>query len=323
MASFVLLSLVICLIPILIAITWKLLEDGSSSVIKCEGGQFILPGMVQCHPLLDCQQISQQIVTREIIGQGAVKMVKQGEWQGHSVAVNILINPEHRDDFLQGLHNLRLLQSKVRITQLVGVCEPQDIFLTQFYPLGSADQLEQVLNRDHFHALNTVSTTFALCVDYVNILHSLHSGVDGARVMCDSNDVNKTLSQFLLAEDLSLVLNDVDALPLVNKSQGQLVKCGHRELFGEFVAPEQLWPFEDRDFTDSEMPGYDEKVDIWKVPDVCKALLGHADGSAKMRMLQLRLLSYHLQCKRIDPSERPAASELLEAYQKIRDKLSL
>ncbi|XP_076461909.1 protein O-mannose kinase-like [Babylonia areolata] len=321
----IVLPLSISVISILISIVWKLMdyeESVADDRMRCPSGHFILPGMAECHPYLNCGQISQQVVVKEMVGQGGVKLVRRGEWQNHNVAVNILANAKYREDFLHGLNMLQQLQANdISITQFVGECKHSDVFITQFYPLGSADRLEALLNMDHLHALNTLSVRFALCQDYVRILHSLHSGADGARVMCDSNDVNKTLSQFLLREDFSLVLNDVDALPLVDRSRGQLVKCGHRELLGEFVAPEQLWPYEDHDFVDSEMPGYDEKVDVWKVPDVCEAFLGRSmEGGAKLR---LQLISVHLQCKSEDPSERPTALNLLEAYEKIHQKLFL
>lgn len=246
--------------------------------------------------------------------------VRRGVWLDHDVAVSVLANLAYREDFLHGHHMLRQLRSTVNVTQVVGVCENNNVFVTELHPLGSADRLEAILLEERFRVLDTLSVRFALCQQYVNILYSLHTNPDGTRVMCDSNDVNKTLSQFLLRDDLTLVLNDVDALPLVDKSRGQLVKCGHRELFGEFVAPEQLWPHEDRDFDDSEMLGYDEKVDIWKIPDVCDALLGRVEGSARLR---LQLLPVHLKCKSVDPADRPSALNVQEAYESARGQLDL
>lgn len=246
--------------------------------------------------------------------------VKRGVWLGHDVAVNLLANPAYREDFLHGLHMLRQLRSKVNVTQIVGFCEQNNIFVTELHPLGSADHLEAIFLKEYFRILDTLSVRFALCEQYVNILRSLHDNPDGARVMCDSNDVKKTLSQFLLRDDVTLILNDVDALPLVDKTHGKLIKCGHHELFGTFVAPEQLWPHEDRDFNDTEMLGYDEKVDIWKIPDVCDAFLGHVEGSARLR---LQLLPVHLKCKSVDPTHRPSARDVQEVYERVREKLNL
>lgn len=243
--------------------------------------------------------------------------VRHGVWREHPVAINQLLNPAFRDDFQHGLHMLVHLQtSSVPVTELVGYCAKNDTFVTRFYPLGSAVNVEHIF--DNLRNWNNIKFRFGLCVQYVGIIHGLHTSPIGTRVMCDSNDPSKALSQFLLREDLSLILNDVDALPKVDKSQEQLVKCGHRELFGDFVAPEQHWPFSDREYKDEEMPGYDEKVDIWKIPDVCNALLGDGPGSSRLR---LQLLSLHMECKQIEPSKRPSAENILKQYTKIIDSL--
>ena len=161
---------------------------------------------------------------------------------------------------------------------------------------------------------NSVKDRFKLCVDYVRILNFLHKSPIGVRVMCDSNDVYKTLSQYLITDNFHLVLNDLDALPQVNHMANELIKCGHRELSGYFVAPEQLWPYEGASFDDEHMPSYDEKTDIWKIPNVVDKLLGRVEGSNQIRML---LLEIHHQCKLADPGNRPTAGEVLREFLKV------
>ncbi len=39
------------------------------------------------------------------------------------------------------------------------------------------------------------------------------------------------------------------------------------------IAPEQEWPHPDLPFNDTAMPGYDEKIDIWRLPEMLAALL--------------------------------------------------
>lgn len=243
--------------------------------------------------------------------------MSRGEWDSHQVAVNQLIDPAYAEDFWMGKKMLTMLQPSGFVTELVGICQEENVFITRFYPLGSADRL-----LSHWPSslvdMNTLTARFRLCIQYATIIHYLHTGPFGTHVMCDSNDPNKTLSQFLIKEDLSLVLNDVDALPLVNRTQGQLVKCGHQELFGNFVAPEQLWPFQDREFVDKEMPGYDEKTDVWKIPDICDALIGNIIGGNALR---LHLLTVHIKCKLESPSLRPTAKEVLNFYEKELEKM--
>lgn len=137
--------------------------------------------------------------------------------------------------------------------------------------------------------------------------------------MCDSNDITKTLSQYLVTDDFHLVVNDLDALPEVKVDDGELIKCGHRELFGDFVAPEQLWPYGDsHPFNDEEMPPYDERIDIWRIPNVVDKLLGRVDNSNNVRRL---LLGIHESCKQEDPDERPTAKEVFEIYLSVQKRI--
>jgi len=137
--------------------------------------------------------------------------------------------------------------------------------------------------------------------------------------MCDSNDLNKTLSQYLVTDDLRLVVNDLDALPkVVTGNEDVLVKCGARQLFGDFVAPEQLWPYPDEAFDDDKMSGYDEKTDIWKIPSVLIHLLGR---TSKANQMKFRLFKLFKRCKNVDPSLRPAIAEIKSTFDQVWEEV--
>lgn len=239
-------------------------------------------------------------------------------WQEQKIALNILASEQYKADFFHGLSMLRSLQS-ARVVSLIGMCEEDGVFVTEYHPLGSAVTLDAILDKDRYRSQDTWQTRMRLVLDYVAFLVFLHNSPVGTRVMCDSNDLHKTLSQFLLTSDLRLLANDLDALPLVEHG-GKGIKCGHNELVGEFVAPEQLWPNrEDVPFSDDLMPGYDEKTDIWKIPDVTRFLLGHVPGSD---VLHLNLFQVHAECKRKDPRLRPSAREVLSVYHAVYDSMN-
>lgn len=188
--------------------------------------------------------------------------------------------------------------------------------ITGYYKHGSADKLDELLDRPELSEFNTLETRFQLCIDYVKILQFLHNSPLGIRVMCDSNDIVKTLSQYLITDDFHLVVNDLDALPEVKLNEGELIKCGHRELFGDFVAPEQLWPYGDSHaFNEEEMPAYDEMIDIWRIPNVVDKLLGRVHNSNYVRRL---LLGIHESCKQENPEVRPTATEVLEVFLNVQ-----
>lgn len=237
------------------------------------------------------------------------------EWREQKVALSRLASPAYLEDFLHGGAMLRALQGPL-VVQLLGSCPEDRALLTEFHPLGSLLNLEAALAQERYRARDSWRLRLRLALDYVGALHFLHRGPAGRRVMCDSSSLDKTLSQFLLTSELRLVANDLEALPEVDPPGGVLAKCGHRELRGDFVAPEQLWPHAARGlpFSDELMPGYDERTDIWKVPDVTRFLMGRAPGAD---LVHFHLFHVYERCKSLDPARRPSALQLLEAYQEV------
>ncbi|XP_003222408.3 protein O-mannose kinase isoform X1 [Anolis carolinensis] len=279
----------------------------------CPHGYFRLGSLKNCTPWLSCEAITREVRRLKRVGEGAVKKVFLSEWKENKVALSQLTVPELQEDFIHGLHMLKSLQSK-HVVKLLGYCEEEFVVLTEYHPFGSLKNLNEILNLPKYKNSNTWYNRFLLAIDYVSIIHYLHNSPLGTFVMCDSSDLDKVLSQYLLTSSFHVVVNDLDALPLVNRKAGQLIKCGHRELQGEFVAPEQLWPYgEDVPFEDSLMPPYDEMTDIWKIPDVSNFLLGDVDGSDLVRF---HLFDIHLECKK-SPAERPSAQMVLDTYRKV------
>ncbi|NWV01169.1 SG196 kinase, partial [Upupa epops] len=280
----------------------------------CPFGYFKMGSVKNCSPWLSCEAINREVRKLKCVGEGAVKKAFLSEWKENKVVLSQLINSELKEDFLHGLKMLKALQSK-HVVRLLGYCEQQFTILTEYHPLGSLKRLNETLHMPKYKGMNTWHRRLMLAIDYVSIIRYLHSSPLGTLVMCDSNDLDKVLSQYLLTSDFHVVVNDLDALPLVNRSAGRLVKCGHRELWGEFVAPEQRWPYgAEVPFEDALMPPYDEKTDIWKIPDVSNFFLGHVEGSDIVR---LHLFDIHAKCKKEDPAERPSAQEVLDTYRKV------
>ena len=213
---------------------------------------------------------------------------------------------------------LQALQQSDFVVQLLGYCEtPIPALITEYHNLGSLDNIDQILQQKD---TDNIVTRFALCLNYVRIIHYLHTSPIGTRVMCDSNDLHKTLSQFLVTSDLKVVINDLDALPLVDSSTGLRITCGHRELVGDFIAPEQLWPYPEREFSEESMPGYDEMTDIWKIPSVVDYLLGSGPLGDVVRF---NLFKVHSSCRSKDPVDRPSAIQVLDVYLEVKQSLQL
>jgi len=287
---------------------------------RCPSGHFALPGMKECHPWLTCDDITiaEDFVKGAQIGEGAVKTVHFGRWRRFPVAVSVLKTSEYRPDFDHGIEMLRMLQPSLQVVQFVGSCD--DVYLTEYHHLGDGAQVERLFDRHMIISLlNNISTRFRMCLDFVRAIAYVHSH---SRVMCDSNGVLKMLSQFLITDDLRLILNDVDALPKVDHDSGEGILCGHREIGGEgdYIAPEQRWPFKDLDFDERLQPKYDEKIDVWKIPETCELLMGDVEGSDHARF---HLFDVAKECKKEDPAERPSVGEVLSIYHAVCEHLEI
>ncbi|CAL8331218.1 protein O-mannose kinase isoform X1 [Gadus morhua] len=294
-------------------------EHPMSPHMGCPPRHFRMASMKTCYPWLQCPQVKAEVRKLKLIGQGAVKQVYLSEWRGQKVALSTLSSPEYLEDFLHGVTMLQTLQGP-QVVQLVGWCPEEVLLVTEYHPLGSLLSLDATLAQERHRSRDTWQTRLRLALDYVSALSHLHASPAGCRVMCDSNSLEKTLSQFLLTADFRLVVNDLDALPEVDQSRGLLAKCGHRELTGDFVAPEQLWPFggEEDDggqpFSDELMPGYDHLSDVWKIPDVTRHLMGRVPGGD---VAHFHLFQIHEECKRRDPRLRPSALDVLAVYRSV------
>ena len=188
--------------------------------------------------------------------------------------------------------------------------------MTKYYKHGSLEHLDEKFNELNIGLSEQWNMRIQFIRDYLSIIEYLHNSPIGTRVMCDTNDLQKTLSQFLITDDFRLIVNDLDALPEVMNNG--TVKCGHRELFGDFVAPEQLWPYEDRGFTDVGMPGYNEKTDIWKIPNILVFLLGTSTQASRLKILLFNDLFRW--CKTFDAVQRPGIREVKMKFESIIKK---
>lgn len=286
---------------------------GDSNICRptCPNGQFILPGMRRCKKWLTCDDILKDdfvVETDTLLGRGVVKKVYLAKWREHNVAYNILREELYKEDFEHGSKMLHDLQPSDHVTLFIGSC--QDSYITQYHKLGSARNILDVLRK--IKDIDSLQRRLALCANYVEIVNFLHNSPIGTRVMCDSNDLDKLLSQYLITDNLTLVVNDLDALPVLNL-ENKTIKCGTRQIISSFAAPEQLWPYQ-TDYDDKKMPGYDEKTDVWKLPDVCDYFLGSIPGSD---LLRFKLFKIHKECKSTLATDRPSAADVLAIYRAL------
>lgn len=278
-------------------ICWHdLVADKQVCKPACSEGSFGLVGMPYCRPYLTCQEIEKLHIVK-ILARGVVKNVYLAEWQGHAVVVANLSDPRLEPDFRHNVRMHRRLHHPSFTVDHLGSCG--NVLVTEYFELGSADGLRDLwAGKLRRHA--TAPRRLGLCAGYAAILAYLHAH---GRVMCDSNWLLKALSQYLVRSDLSLRLNDMDALPVV---AGTGAECGAAPLRGDLLAPEQR--------VGGGACG--TGCDVWKIPDVCLWFLGHGrDGEP----LKFGLFDVHRRCKADDPGRRPSARDVLYEYRRLLD----
>lgn len=294
---------------------WLLVVNHETACESQTTSCFLVRGMNSCHPLLACNDLLDIEITG-FLGNGIIKDVYLAKWKIHYIAVLKLKDISYLEDFRHNLNMLMNLGPSKHINQLVGHCN-QSIVFTEYQPYGSLNNLPFIGN------LKTKSAPQCLrmCIQYVETMSYLHDSSLGTRVMCDSNDLEKLLSQFLISEDNEYVIaNDLDALPATIVDGKEIgVKCGHKELFGDFVAPEQLWSLEGP-FNDTYMPPYNEKIDVFKVPDVCNWIL---DQCYNVDYIRESIEPLHRQCKSKNPKDRPTMLKLLKFYRNLYKKIQI
>lgn len=273
----------------------------------CPSRHFRLPDMEHCHAFLKCEDFN-DVTIGEFIANGTTKRVYAANWQGHTVTMSTLSKAKRkeegeREEFHHDVKMLTEFSGSPYVSQILGSCDNQ--FITASYPYGSLLKFKKYLEH---HSDRRRHLASELCKSYVEVMNFLHDR-RLPLLLCSSVDLNHTLTQFLITVNDRVVINDVDSLTPVGERG---VVCKNHALKGNFVAPEQHWPFGKSKFVKAKMPTYDEKSDIWKIPEVCGFLYDTADEK-----IDERLNNIFAQCKSVDPKRRPSALEILKTFHHI------
>eukprot|EP00795_Rhopilema_esculentum_P012295 gene12294-2942_t len=301
----------------IILLNVKALKIDENAGKSCKRG-FFVDTQGNCHRQLNCTEIEKELKFISLMEGGYVKNMTRVKWKNIDLVHSKPKYHHFKEDFKSGLVLLEMLQESQFVLDLVGMCYKPMQVVTKYYMHGSSDNLPILLQTKGLGNFEELKIRLQIARSFLEIINFLHEDEKSPRVMCDSNDLHKTLSQYLITDDFKLVLADLDAVPQLNRISNGKVKCGHRQLFGTFVAPEQLWPHGELEFDDNMMPGYDEKTDIWKIPDIIFFFLGDLPI---MEILKFRLFNILKECKSHDPTKRPTAHDILYLFKMESDKM--
>lgn len=313
-----------------------------ASCHACPTGQFWDPNNeAGCRPYLSCEDIEHKIAKDSTpFAMGGVKQLFRGRYGNLSVVVAVSQSRFTNADFDSGIDMLEILQNHSRVVQIIGACK-SDISLsamvTPMYESGAGHNWENLLASLSVSGQQEIDLRLQACMDYLEALQHLHmQSADtihlNARqsfILCDAREgPTKLLSQFLVTKSMRLVLNDVDAtpntkLPCPGVPGSYGARCGHAQFSPlDFVAPEQLWPYNGRQFNDLQMPCYSDKVDIWRVPETLRFLLGNkfvkSLSPTYSYLFESRFHALEKLCKHSHAQDRGNATLILSRFREMK-----
>ena len=282
---------------------------------ECPHGTFSLPRWTSCVKFLTCEDLMTDVRPTQLLWQTKRWRYVAAEWNSFRVVYSqrIQYDEYESDDSASYTESAWKTATQLAphqsILYPVGSCPHTNTLVysvtDDVYPLT---QLETLLKRND---CDNWMVRFKLAMDYVRLLNYLHLHPLGPFVLCSSDSLDTLLSQFAISQHFELLLANFDNLP----GGHDPVVCSRRELRGDFVAPEQIWPFSQyRMFNPDEQPGYFHTSDLWKAPDVTKWFLGN---SRDARNILNYLAGIHHRCKSSDSTLRPSAKEILTEYESI------
>ncbi|XP_014673469.1 PREDICTED: protein O-mannose kinase-like [Priapulus caudatus] len=274
----------------------------------CEHGQFALQGMHVCRKWLNCQELSELEVEKFGQPRRGYKKIYLTTFKEHKIVLMQLPVDENKVTFKQALANYQWLQPNPLVVQLIGVCEITQEFAVEYYELGDARNAEQ-----HIQSLSQEQADerqLLLCMDYAAINLMLH---EKGRCNPDQNTLVKTLSQYLLSDDMRLLLSDMDILSEIGVEPTLLNNTHDAHL----IAPEHdvVASLSCKSSTNSScvkaLAARQVKLDVWKIPAVCDRMLPRNSN------LMRRLADIHAKCKIVDPIQRMSMEDVLLGYSRV------
>ena len=283
--------------------------------LPCPEATFSLPQWTSCTIYLSCDDMQVAVRPLALLWEEERWQWFMGEWSNFQV---LLAQLKERPD--QGSSSMKEIITAMQeltphsnLLYPIGFCTSTGMIV-----FGMAEQANHLTDLDTLLSklgCNHWVVRFKLMIDYARVLNYLHQHPTGPYILCNSHSIDHLLSQFIVSEHLELLLANFDNLP-----RNELpVVCSRQELKGDFVAPEQKWPYSGlKMFNVDEQPGYFYSSDIWKVPDVANAIMGNSKESQKVLNY---LLALHLKCKNRNHLHRPSAKEVLSEYEDLWQNL--
>ncbi|XP_076819449.1 protein O-mannose kinase-like [Clavelina lepadiformis] len=301
---------------------------------KCEHGYFKVDEMVECEKWLGCNEINKLLKKEnKKLGEGWFKQVHLVQWKGHKFAMVMPKSLSRKGSIYRSriaAETLASFQPHREIIQLTGLCKEGNntIFLTE--SCNKYGTPTDLLNSPNYVKLSA-KKRMRLIIDIIKIYVFLHHEIDEPRVNCDTHEAKQALGQFLVTDDMRVVLSDVDELPIDNPAKNKIATCRNepkcRLSDAKFMPPEEQYNEEEcpEDLSQRQHE-VTIKADVWKIPAISNEILNETlpDDSHRNQVIKInKLLSEtHARCKSINPQKRISSIEILKQYLTIYKKIN-
>lgn len=290
---------------------------------------FSLPGMSKCRPWLTCDDLKDISNNRsmEIKRGPGVKDVRLALWQNEWTVVVTTPQRVRFTWLMEILLDFYITVSstyKPEITQFLGNCTTMAFF--EFSPLGSLNQLDKTMMSSRaLRSYNSFQTRFRLCFHLAHCFQFLLHSEFGPRVLGDIDVFEKALSQFLVTNDLKVIINDYDVIPL----NGSELTCNPANDYSQdsyFIAPEANCETLLKANHNKTVSAYVyHESNIWKLPDMFRFILkdfGNQLPRRKRGILKELELLYQL-CKIRDWRMRASADKVITILKRMAEKFDI
>ena len=283
---------------------------------KCAEETFSLSHWTSCTKFLTCEDFLTTVRPSALLWSTDRWNYFLGDWNSYHVIYTQTLSDSSAEELVEtSWETVENLSPHPNILYPIGACSTSHSMV-----FGMRDSLFPLTKLDFLldkAGCNNWMVRLRLAIDYVYILDYLHTHPSGPHILCNSHSLEMTLSQFAVSQPLTLILTNFDNLPIA--SGPSTVVCSQEQLVGDFVAPEQKWPYSHlKMFNSEEQPGYDQASDIWKIPDITRYILGNSRESRKILHY---LFIIHQKCKTLDHLQRPTARDVLKEYETVWNSL--
>lgn len=293
-----------------------------SSIVLDQSNSYTLQNIeskLQSKEYLNCNDIKNELQTIRKVGGGIGKEIFQVAYGNHTfIKSEIRMKRLHEtwivDRVKEGFRNAIMYQNESSVVKVFGYCIPTDeeqaLLITE--DCTKHGTLSEFINSQTYTKFS-FKETLELMIGVVKVFEFLHN-LKPARINCDLHEATQALGQFLVTDDLEVVLNDMDELPHSDPKEQIHAICRYephcRMTDPTFLAPEQRYSEKS---CRQMLPISTVKSDVWKIPLLAKKILKISNNEK----INNYLANATKHCQNPTPEERWTTKRVHEAYNNL------